>query len=612
MEGYTIRRTLKGGNIGVYFRDNVSPPLFVMSDIAQLVNGDYIVNKGLIAAAGPDHCFKIQATTSYMIWVCDFEGLCNIVHNMAEEEQGDIIETVSSLTKKEYETVPAPSAVKHDIRTAAAETFDSVVCVMGKYFIRYVFIDGAVYFAAQDIRRCFQKNASYVEEKFAAVSQEDKLRVTFKDDQTRICLNSNAVEVIVNQMMEPDAAVKFMVQLISKCKPKTVRSSNVILPKRKRRDKTMRNDHLKDLKTTSDFSVISYDNISVNNKQILTCFVKKNPDDPDEEITPLFWATSLGFYTDYGDFSRFVSKFCNEKDYCKISIPDTKKFNIKMVTLEGVRTVLSQTKFEGESKKLMADLEDAVGDYLRQHKAELDFSLEKYNTRRKASVEEETVEEKQPTQEEPVKEQTNDLEETAVTFRGQQLRMSVEINKNKNAIIYYDIKQLCQILGVEEDSLPSFNRLKDSNGSDSLISIYDVADVFAGVTENSADIVQELFDISKPAVIAIADSMGMKIKDNTTTKTENFMSQLLSSSDGRNYTLGAIILAEKFREIILLLKRREKSTNGLPGPSNGKLLEDLWRYIDCQEPDHDIPFGFKKQVVAVNERYQRLKTIFEG
>lgn len=610
MEGYTIRRTLKmkEKNIGVYFKNNESPPLFVMSDLIQLVSDDYVVTKKYVAIAGPDHCVQIQANTSYMIWACDLEGVKNIIYaTVSKDEQNDIIDTIYTFVYEEHKTIPDSLTGKGDIKSAAASTFDSIVTVMSKYCIRYVTVNGKVYFAAQDIRRCFQRDESFIEEKFEAIKQEDKLNVTFKDNQTRLCLNSNAVETVVYQIMDPDTAINFMVELISKCEP-TIAKSKMVKPRKKKKEGTIVQENTTDIiKTTGNFKGITYDYIEVNGYRFFVCFAKRDPDDPKEAITPLFWATELGDYAKFNNINRLISEMCNQKDYCKITIPDIKKYNIKVVTLEGLQSLLNNESFKNQGAQLISDLQEAVNTYIEKHKDDLDFKLKKYNVREQA-LKNETVTTEEKGQDE---EHNITLKESVMSFRGKELKIAVGITESNSAIIYFDIKQLCDILEVKEDDLVPFDRKKDNDGNDSLISIYDLGDALFGVKDNVTAIVQELFDTAKPLVISMAKEMGLQLKNNSTTTKEDFMSQLLSSSDSHNYILGAIILAERFREVVLRLKKNKREKIGLPGPGNSKLLEDLWKYIDCQEPDSDISFGFKKQVVIVNERYQRLKSVTE-
>jgi len=384
-----------------------------------------------------------------------------------------------------------------------------------------------------------------------------------------------------------------------------------------RKGLNMRDKYFKPVKTTGKWSVIAYDNIDVNGKSVLVCLGKKNWNNLDEEITPLFWATSVGFMTDYGNIGKVINKVCDKDECCKLSIPEIKKFNIKMVTIGGLQKVFSAIMTDEENDKLISDFKSAVDSFIKQRQKDLEFRFEKYGAQKiaKEKIQEVKVtmeEEKTEVQEEPVKTETveNTLKESTVTFRDRQLRIAVGINKDKGAIIYYDIKQLCDILEVDPDKLGSYTPQKDNDGNETLISIYDLNDAFVNVVPDSGDIINTLFEISKPAVVAIAGSMGFKVKDSTK-KQEDLMVKLLGSNDGRNYTLGAIILAEKFREIVEHLRSKQKNIGGIPGPSNYRLLEDLWKYIDCQEPDRDVPFGFKKQVVAVNERYQRLKATIE-
>lgn len=375
------------------------------------------------------------------------------------------------------------------------------------------------------------------------------------------------------------------------------------------------------VKTTGAWFVVEYDNLILKeNSRILTCFVKKKWDDPDEPIVPLFWSSAIGSYLNYSSFSRDVNRMCDEKEYCKVSLRDIKKFNIKMVTLEGVQTVIESLDYADNKDTIIADLKSAVDVYLQQHQSDINFKLEKYNTRRNASMEEDKVREEKQV-EETVKETENKstdtaakFEESTISFMGKSLDIAVGFNDSNHATIYYNYKQLCDILGIDETKLKTVMKYQNSKGEEVLISIFDLNDAFSGLLDDVAETVSDLFKITKPTVVEIAERLGLKVKDNTDQKKEqdNIISSLLNSNDGRNYTLGAIVLAERFREILMILKIGNRELKGVPGPSNKELLEELWKYIDCQAPDQEVSFNFKKQVITVNERYTRLKNMIKN
>ena len=352
--------------------------------------------------------------------------------------------------------------------------------------------------------------------------------------------------------------------------------------------------------------VIAYDNVTVGDKHVLMCLVKKDLSNSEEKVSPLFWTTSVGLYADCSRFSR-TAKEMFDHECCKVTLADIKKFNIKMITFSGAKQVLGALKTVKETEKISEELKEAAIKFAEEQGYIVDF--EEYEQKEIGTVQEEakiTEENK----EESVKEERSNLEYGQIIFMGKQLDIAVAITQDKGAVIYYNVSQLCDILGVDENKLPPFNRQKDNNGTESLISIYDIPDTLSGLVDNANDITRNLFETSKPAVAQIADRLGLKVKDNSKEQ-DDLMTKLLNSSDSRSYTIGAVILAEKFREQLMLFKIKDIKTDLVEGPANGQLLEDLWKFIDCQEPDQKISFGFTKQVVLVSERYNRLKNTFK-
>lgn len=97
-------------------------------------------------------------------------------------------------------------------------------------------------------------------------------------------------------------------------------------------------------------------------------------------------------------------------------------------------------------------------------------------------------------------------------------------------------------------------------------------------------------------------------EDNLMTVREK-MIQLLKSGNTIDYVTGAIMLAEELRFHLTSYKgsRRDIVTGkGLPGPRTKTLIEELWKFIDTQEPKQEIGYLFKRAVEKAWSRYQTI------
>ena len=80
-----------------------------------------------------------------------------------------------------------------------------------------------------------------------------------------------------------------------------------------------------------------------------------------------------------------------------------------------------------------------------------------------------------------------------------------------------------------------------------------------------------------------------------------------------SFTLGAIVLAEAFREALDIAKWKEIKTKKRAGtPGNSEVLRRLWIHIEAAGLDSNEPsFEFKKTYVLARERYSRLMSAIE-
>ena len=220
MEGYNIRRTLKikDTGIGVYFKDNISPELYNLSDISRMISDTVqFSTKALIQVAGEGQCDKIQTSTAYTIWVCSYEGLRRIVEEVLSDESSDILRTVNEFINNQYRTLPSPvEEIKHN-KQIFSKRFFSMVTALEDLTVRYVRIGDIRWFAVQDIIRCARQNISDAEEKFKQVDEDSKCDIVFRNNEKRLCVNEDGVGKFFD-IIYPDTSKKLLEDLILNCK----------------------------------------------------------------------------------------------------------------------------------------------------------------------------------------------------------------------------------------------------------------------------------------------------------------------------------------------------------------------------------------------------------
>lgn len=738
-------------DISVYFKDNVSPPLFSLLDVSRLTTDTNIYVKDLRKIAGKDHCNLLETSLKYSVWCCDFHGFCKILHElMAEQEIPCIVEAVNRFIMNKMQEVPDPLTAINGIEKKLSKNYFSLIPSLSTA-VRYVLIDNKRWFAAQDISRLTGKKLSIAEDVFSTIDHNHKLEIMFRNSEVRLCIDEIAVRKFLT-LLCPDKGEQITDKLISACKKfekgvkkqeitesfivdctktaktrwtimnldinkkkypilflrydqsnlipmysirtsqkwlrikevntdlinqaaltdddifadidslidilkdtkgglehcaeifsKTVEANckfdlititntedNLVMAtkenlRQRRSDTTMVERKHTFTKTSNGLQVMAYDNVNIDkDHSVIICLAKKDPGDMTEDYKALFWSNKVGSYIDYYRFDRTVNSVCNTEDYCKVTIPDLRKFNAKMVTLAGIEKVLKAIEFK-DKEKVLKTLTAVAEKFKQDNLAELNFACEKYNAKKGIIMEEEkrTTEEQEQTVttesaeekvEKPIKEEETDKKEETlsyadITFRQQTLQMAVKFDDTKGAIIYYNYKQLCNILGISQDKFAPMPKHKDTQDNETLVSIYYIKDVLDIKT------VTELFEESKPTVIRIAESLGMKVKEEQVDKQEvkddinDTMSKLFKGNTSRDYILGAIVLAERFREILMVLKSKNIKSEGFAGPSNYELLKDLWKFIDCQTPEGSVNFNFTKQIVMVSERYGHLKKL---
>lgn len=383
-----------------------------------------------------------------------------------------------------------------------------------------------------------------------------------------------------------------------------------------RKDTPMFTKGFEPIVTEDGFSIIDYYFIDVSGESCLICLATYGD---DEEVFPMIWSKNLGVLSKISYMPTLINRVFKPSEYTKVNLPDAKRTSVKLVRVRNLKKILGYSKISDKAKDdLFKAVTEAVQAIMDKHNGVKETKGEtivgETKIQEEAKVEEAIVEEEEHKEKDINEEPKLARAEDVISFRGKPVKISIFAEPEKGILVYYDYEQLCQSLEIDPSKLGEFKKYGDVEGKESLISILDIANAIKDLVEEPNVIVQQLFVESKEAITDMAHEMGLEVKNSEENKgkTSDNNEPLFSTKDGKAYTFGAIILAEKFRNIIAIAEIVKKiPTDGLPGPSNRKLINDLWKYIDCQAPDQQASFAFQKQVIAVNERYQRMLELLQ-
>ena len=86
--------------------------------------------------------------------------------------------------------------------------------------------------------------------------------------------------------------------------------------------------------------------------------------------------------------------------------------------------------------------------------------------------------------------------------------------------------------------------------------------------------------------------------------TKDKIRALLKTGNTVDYVCGAILLAEALRACLVKSRAGSQvvSGKGLPGPKTKQLVDELWKFIDTQEPKQEVGPLFMR---AVNKAWAR-------
>lgn len=772
LEGYTYRRPFKlhDVNLSVYLKDNQAEAFFSLLDLVRTYKpkGVDCNTKMLEAAAGKENCDTIKTSANYELKVCNATGLAKAMEVLESKDNVDkILASINTFVLTQKTSLPGPVT---NVKTIAKISFNGYfsLAYYKKKAVRYLESNGHKWFSVQDIVRLFDVEAAIVEDEISKLFLEDKLEVTLKNGESKLCISGNGLKQIVDALISPDiskevkdallrdggiiktslpdnvtnlsvdgentdilryamfhvndkynvtvlrynkntfvpmySVVKAAVSLGTNVKAvmakaerqniKFVTDGDIFLPirglknilegvkdycsycagaeaavrqkdiidtclsitstegylalfksqgnKEKETKIPVDTRHFKPVKTSTDLYVIDYCDINIYNHNVLCCFAKKNVTDRNEKAVPLFWSVHLGYAFDIVDATTIAARKVDDSEKMKASVPELKKHNIRVITMKGVEQMLRAVKKEQEAEKLISAVKEAVNKAYDERKDDIDFMIEKYETRRNATLEEQKQTEEQkeevvaaePAATQTVAEEKSDVNvvkdviaiENFVSYTDSKtgdthrIEIAGSVDKERGLNVYYNLEQTASVFGIPltDIDLSDVTVYLGLNGKTLYVTIYGLIKALTNKVSDVTAFVKDLFDQSRTEISGFAKALGVNLKDDLEQKKQHHsksdsdgsLQELLrDSNNARNYVMGAIVLAERYREALLWLGLHKNSLPSVPGPKDKILLEDLWKFIDCQDPNQTVGFRFQRQVITVSERYQRLRNV---
>lgn len=173
-------------------------------------------------------------------------------------------------------------------------------------------------------------------------------------------------------------------------------------------------------------------------------------------------------------------------------------------------------------------------------------------------------------------------------------RFEKDENGNVSYVSYADLSAIAMLENKEARTMVS-NTMKAS------------ASLFEEACRNFGIGFKNDTDGEKERVGHYADRMDDSLENVDTTKAGSMEKLLSHSENGHAYAIGAIILAERIRNVLMYLKVRKFTGEvGVPGPTTNSLVKKLWTFIDTQDPQVPASTAFQQTVVTANERYRCL------
>lgn len=383
--------------------------------------------------------------------------------------------------------------------------------------------------------------------------------------------------------------------------------------------------------------VVAWTDLQMN-VPVFTVFIEDK-----EGFVPLFKAGDVGNYAGFSNALALTRRYVNEKLYTKVSINEIHRNNMRMLSADGVHDlIVASGKFADKTvaDTLTRDLKNAATEYLLENEKDIKFRIDKWDTeeavKQEPAIEESPAKEtkkKEKVAKEPTAKADKNEYASTVCINNKLVRTIIKRKSDRDIVPYYCVEDFCNAWGLDvnavkshiSDGMATISK-KDKDGSVIFVSYADMSAIATFENGEARTMVSNTMKASGVVFKEACASFGISFDNDTEhdervghysdreksesidTRKPGSMEQLLSHSEnGYAYTVGAIILAERIRNVLSYLKVcNSKIESGLPGPTSSNLVKKLWMYIDAQDPHAEAGTAFQQTVVAANERYNYL------
>ena len=338
----------------------------------------------------------------------------------------------------------------------------------------------------------------------------------------------------------------------------------------------------------TDYTAVDAAQISINDASIITVFAKKTSElfEPTAEIIPMFGISSVGVAFGIPNGTA-LAKTIPIEERGKVSLVDLKKNGVIVVTESGLNTFFRSTKELKEANKIMNDIITSVIKYLRENKETINFTLSYWKKK-----------------EESVGIPVRGTLKTCKLFDNEH-EISVLITKQEGKEVPYIAVESLKYLGIP---IPTGDYVDQDNNryisTKDLVTTLNDHENIKIPSENFNEFILKCFEGDKPSTEPTPKAQ--KVTD--VKGTEKILRPVVSNV--KAFVFSAVVLAENLRGMLLYLSSKKVRMPRLPGPSTVSIITELWKYIQCQELNSDIPLGFEKVVqTGISRLDHLLKTV---
>jgi len=217
-----------------------------------------------------------------------------------------------------------------------------------------------------------------------------------------------------------------------------------------------------------------------------------------------------------------------------------------------------------------------------------------------------------------------------VQVNGKTVRALIIKSPSGGITPYYEVDDLANAWNVSPEDVK--NRITENHhphsereGNTALIYLMysEVAEILLQINPEGRKWVSNTMKASDVLFKEACKKFGIDFENDTkqtseeeidTDSPESMGKLLAQTDDGHAYTIGAIMLAERLRALLVWFKSTDTAPDidHLPGPTNNNVVKKLWLYIDTQEPTQKPGYSMQRAVITAYERYMILSSLAKG